>query len=275
MQNIVLRGISGFVFVAILVASIVLWDGVCVKYVLGVFSGLALYEFYQMLKVKNIHLSPFTFIGAGLGIYILLFLVRLEPINGIFFIAILLIFWIVELWRKKGNPLEIVAYGTFGLMYCVIPFVLMVLLHEISMVQETSILLYLFIIVWTNDTFAYLTGMAFGKHKLFERISPKKTWEGTIGGIVASMFVGFLIYYFLERSFPEVLFLGGVFFVAVGAILGDLFESLIKRSLGVKDSGNIIPGHGGVLDRFDAAMFAAPLLLIWLPLYIMFFNLFS
>ncbi|HRO77013.1 MAG TPA: CDP-archaeol synthase [Crocinitomicaceae bacterium] len=265
MKDIVLRSISGFVFVAILVASIVLWDGVCVKYVLGLFSGLALYEFYQMLKVKNIHLSPFTFIGAGLGIYIFLFLDSLEPV----IIAILLIFWLIELWRKKGNSLEIIAYGTFGLIYCVFPFVLMVLFHEIS--QKTSILLYLFIIVWTNDTFAYLTGRAFGKHKLFERISPKKTWEGTIGGIVASLLVGFLIYYFLERSFPKVLFFGGVFFMAVGAILGDLFESLIKRSLGVKDSGNIIPGHGGILDRFDAAMFAAPLLLV----YIIFFNLFS
>ena len=272
MKDIVLRSISGFVFVAILVASIALWDGVCVKYVLGLFSGLALYEFYQMLKVKNIHLSPFTFIGTGLGIYTLFVCCDWEKmLYSVFFsTAILLIFWVVELWRKKGNPLEIIAYGTFGLMYCVFPFIAMVWVHSI----HEPALLYMFIVVWTNDTFAYLAGRAFGKHKLFERISPKKTWEGTIGGIIASVTVALLMQHFLDPYWLSY-WIGGIIAVVIGAIFGDLFESLIKRSLGVKDSGNIIPGHGGVLDRFDAAMFAAPLLLIWLPLYIMFFNLFS
>jgi phosphatidate cytidylyltransferase len=130
-------------------------------------------------------------------------------------------------------------------------------------------LLYLigmFILIWTNDTFAYLTGRFLGKTKLFERISPKKTWEGTLGGIVFSLVASVLLAHYMEDDL--VFWMISAVLISLGAIFGDLFESMLKRNAGIKDSGNIIPGHGGVLDRFDAALFGAPIFYLWMQLYI-------
>jgi phosphatidate cytidylyltransferase len=119
------------------------------------------------------------------------------------------------------------------------------------------------IILWSNDTGAYLAGKSFGKHKLFERISPNKTWEGFVGGLILALFVGFnLAQYFggLERWQWAVM----AVIIAVFGTLGDLVESMLKRTLGVKDSGNILPGHGGLMDRFDGLLLAAPLVFLFL-----------
>jgi phosphatidate cytidylyltransferase len=124
-----------------------------------------------------------------------------------------------------------------------------------------------FLLIWTNDSFAYFSGRAFGKHKLFERISPKKTWEGTFGGILFTLLLGFIIGSYINKG--EVLFwMISALIIAPGAILGDLLESLFKRSLAVKDSGKILPGHGGVLDRFDAALFTIPFFYCWSIIYL-------
>ena len=116
----------------------------------------------------------------------------------------------------------------------------------------------MFILIWTNDSMAYATGRLIGKTKLFERISPKKTWEGTIGGIIFTLGAGFL-WSFYVSELPLIFWIICSPLVAVAAIFGDLFESQIKRQLGVKDSGTILPGHGGILDRFDAALMAIPI----------------
>ena len=116
----------------------------------------------------------------------------------------------------------------------------------------------MFVVLWMNDTMAYVCGRLFGRTKLFERISPKKTWEGTIGGILFALAGGFVWATFLS-DLPLAFWLIASPLIALGAIFGDLFESQLKRQLGVKDSGNILPGHGGILDRFDAAFMAIPI----------------
>jgi phosphatidate cytidylyltransferase len=125
----------------------------------------------------------------------------------------------------------------------------------------------MFLIIWTNDTFAYLSGLTFGKHKLFERISPKKTWEGFIGGLLASLLIGYFLHQFiLEVSLLKWLFL--CLLIAISSVLGDFIESLFKRTAGIKDSGTIMPGHGGILDRIDSLLFVVPVMYIYIQIII-------
>jgi phosphatidate cytidylyltransferase len=151
----------------------------------------------------------------------------------------------------------------FSLVYITIPLLLAVYLNRISVYEgDVGFLMIIFVIVWTNDTFAYLIGITLGKHKLFMRISPKKTWEGLMGGLIASIGVSlfFMKYLFLLKP-AEIIILAAI--VAISSVLGDLFESLIKRVVAVKDSGEFLPGHGGILDRIDSLLIAIPLSLLY------------
>ena len=120
-----------------------------------------------------------------------------------------------------------------------------------------------FIFLWTSDTGAYCFGSLFGKHRLFERISPKKSWEGSIGGTFVSLLAALIVWYF-DRSLNIPQWLGFALVVVIFGTWGDLVESLLKRQLGIKDSGNILPGHGGLLDRFDSSLLALPAVVIYL-----------
>lgn len=267
-NNLIVRTLSGIVFVAIIIGSIVL--GANYLYAcMALFSILALFEYTQLIKNKDIKVAVLPFLVIGIALFTLLLpnnTISL-PLKFLLLILTLIVTWSIEIWRKQENPFLGVVYSTFGLLYCILPFVAMTWIESIrgDVYGSYYILIYFFLIVWSNDSFAYLTGRFLGKTKLFERISPKKTWEGTIGGLIFSALTGFLIAYFAELDILFWMIASQI--IAIGSIIGDLFESLIKRSLNVKDSGNIIPGHGGVLDRFDAAMFAAPLFLIWFYIY--------
>ena len=127
----------------------------------------------------------------------------------------------------------------------------------------SSLLVGFFIVIWGNDTFAYLSGMAFGKHKLLERVSPKKTWEGTFGGALFS-FIAVIVLSLFFKELNAFEWIGFALTIIIFGTFGDLFESLIKRTLGLKDSGNIMPGHGGILDRFDSILMAAPFAYIYI-----------
>ncbi|MGC3978758.1 MAG: phosphatidate cytidylyltransferase [Paludibacteraceae bacterium] len=160
------------------------------------------------------------------------------------------------------------AYFILGQVLIALPFAM---LNNILYVKDYQpiILLAVFISIWINDTGAYCTGMLFGKHKLFERVSPKKTWEGFVGGAAFALFSG----YIFSRFITELSLLQWFIFseiVVIFGTLGDLSESLLKRTLGVKDSGNLIPGHGGLLDRFDSMMLAAPVVYIFLSIILSF-----
>jgi phosphatidate cytidylyltransferase len=174
--------------------------------------------------------------------------------------------FIVELFRKQENPFAHIAYSVLGIMWIVLPFSL--INHIPSMFADGKyLLLTIFIFVWVYDTLAYCIGSIWGRHRLMERISPKKSWEGTIGATLLT--IGFAS--FMPQLFPIFPLTNSqwMFFaliVVVSATLGDLVESLFKRQLSVKDSGTILPGHGGVLDRFDSIFFVIPFIIIYLIL---------
>lgn len=282
MRNLLTRGLTGAVFVTLLMGSI-LWAELSATLVLSLFFVLGVFEFYSLFdQHEQIKLNKYINISFALSVYALLILALNDLIPSIFALTTVPLVFIMnttELWRKQKNPILNMALGTFGLVYLVAPFFLMTYLNHIDQYVITAmqgkpyfpILAGFFVLVWTNDTFAYLTGMMLGKRKLFERISPKKTWEGTIGGALFAILGGYLISLFTETNDLVFWIVGGAL-IAPFATVGDLLESQIKRSLGIKDSGNILPGHGGILDRFDAALFAIPIFASWAHFYIYYLN---
>jgi len=182
----------------------------------------------------------------------------------------MLLTFIIELFRKNDTPFVNVAYTLLGVLYIVLPFAMLFHLgfytnNSFSEHYSYQIILGIFILLWTNDTGAYLSGRFFGKHKLFERISPKKTWEGAIGGGILALIVAYVIsIYFTNLTLTDWIITGAL--IVVFGDLGDLIESMLKRSFGIKDSGKLLPGHGGILDRFDALLLAVPFVYSYLQL---------
>lgn len=268
MSNLLTRALSGAVFVTVVIGSVYL-NIYTMMAVFGAFMILSLHEFYRLFKshaIIQVNMEIGLFIGSF--IFVLLTGISLEwlplatlaLVFPLFFVLIL-----TELWKKAAHPLINISVLVFGVIYTVIPFYLAVDLN----IRDDSTLpavVGMFILIWSNDTFAYLSGRAFGKTKLFERISPKKTWEGTIGGIIMTLLIGWFIgsYINTDQTFFWVI---SAAIIAPCAIFGDLLESLFKRSLNIKDSGNLLPGHGGALDRFDAALFAIPFFYCWTIIY--------
>lgn len=263
------RAITGFFFVLVMLAAFF-----CGPYVfLGFFSLLALlclFEFYGLIKTTGIY--PQQVLGLILGLLICLgavsfwlnasftryFFALIVPLSVAVFFA--------ELYRKSEKPFHQIAYIFLGLIYTLMPFVFFMALAFLSGNFDFHLPLGFILLLWTNDTCAYLTGRQFGKTKLFERHSPKKTWEGFLGGILATVLVAFAIgKYFQEISTMQWLVCGLI--ISVFGTMSDLVESMLKRSINVKDSGNILPGHGGFLDRFDGLLLAAPLVFIYLYLF--------
>lgn len=171
----------------------------------------------------------------------------------------------MQIYNQESSPLTNLAYSYMGQMYIALPLGLMSMYYTLN--DGKALLLMMFIMIWLNDTGAFLVGSMIGKHKLFPRISPKKSWEGFVGGVVFSIIGGVIakLYfpdYFETISMIHLCGLGLV--VGIFATWGDLVESLIKRTLGVKDSGNILPGHGGILDRIDSLLLVIPASLLYL-----------
>lgn len=268
MNNLLQRAITGAIFAFVVLGSII-WDPYAQAVVFSIFMVLGLLEFYNLFREHNI-VNVSKEIGIFIGLFIFSMLVGVS-FQWLPIISILLIFplfftlILAELWRKSEQPIINISVLVFGIIYLVIPFFLTIDLN----LRNTSFLpsvVGMYILIWTNDTFAYLTGRIFGKRKLFERISPKKTWEGTIGGIIFTLLFAYIIGAFINEG-EEVFWIVSALIIAPCAIFGDLLESLFKRSLNIKDTGNILPGHGGILDRFDAALFAIPFFYCWAMMY--------
>jgi len=188
-------------------------------------------------------------------------------IFGALYLVMLLVRLIAQLYSGDANALRSLSCSLAGQLYIALPVSLMGIIYNSA--GGRALLLAMFIMIWLNDTGAYLVGSQFGRHRLFERISPKKSWEGFIGGVVFAVMSAFLFRYgFAEyygmRSIGVLLGLGVT--VSVFATWGDLVESLIKRTVGVKDSGNIMPGHGGILDRIDSLLSVAPATVAYLAM---------
>jgi len=262
MSNFWQRLFSGAVFVAALVSAIIL-GGWYVHVLFGIITFFGLQEFYQMFKKSVV--KPDEYIGTLFGILIYavgVYVMRNTDQYKILLVICLLSFLTImtmELFRKKKHPFENCAITLFGIAYIVVPFLL---LNHLTWIDHQNNAVYpvmgIFIMVWSNDTFAYLVGRKFGKRKLFERISPKKSWEGFFGGLIFSMLAAVVIALLADKSLNNYLVLAVI--ISVFGTIGDLIESMLKRSLNVKDSGSIMPGHGGILDRFDAILFITPII---------------
>ena len=278
MNNFWTRVLTGAVFLAVMIIGTLVI--ILLPILLLTIIILCLLEFYKILKKNNY--NPQTWRGIILGI-ILFILATIQATNGSLYefykflpipvtwiISYFFLLFIIELFRNKPNPILNIALTLLGIIYIVVPIILLyaIILDPINNLDETShtlILLGYFILIWSNDTFAYLVGRVIGKHKLFERISPKKTWEGTIGGLLFTQGMAYVISIYFTELAP-IHWHAIALIVSVFGTLGDLVESMFKRSLGVKDSGTILPGHGGILDRFDGVLLSSPFVVTYLML---------
>lgn len=270
--NFITRALTGAIFVAVLVGCI-LGGPITFSILFALICALTVNEFGNIIqksgfaeinKPISILASIFLFFGFA-------YLGTSPGSNEILIPYLLLIMYILisELYYKKENPVNDMAYALMTQMYIALPFALLnVLAFQTS--EETSMSVYnpilplsIFIFTWVNDSGAYCAGVLFGKHRLFERISPKKSWEGSFGGGIFSIIAAIIIaQYFPILSLAK--WIGLALTVVVFGTWGDLVESLIKRRIGIKDSGNILPGHGGMLDRFDSTLLAVPAAVLYL-----------
>ena len=277
LKNLIVRAVTGIFFVTAMVLGILHPHALIALFAL--ITGLSIWEYTGLVNnIKGVKVN--RFISTIIGVYFFLAVagLRLTPIEGFVvfvpYILSILYLLISELYLKNENPINSWAYTMLGQMYIAMPFSMINVLAfqqgEMGQVTFDSLLpLSIFIFLWTNDTGAYLCGSFFGKHKLFPRISPKKSWEGSIGGGLLVLIVAGVIGYFTNTdtdphmlSIPAWIGLGLV--VVVFGTWGDLVESLFKRTLGIKDSGNSLPGHGGMLDRFDSSLMAIPAAVVYL-----------
>lgn len=272
MKNIYTRTLTGIVFLITVIGSILL-DPLAFLLVFAVFNFLGLKEFLKLANLSSTVTTlgkPSEYYIFGILIYLIIGLSGLGYIDVRYSSIIFLIFSIqiaIELFRKENPSWKNIAIMLTGYIYISIPFGLMSSLFYFGAVPEPriGILIGMFVLVWTSDIFAYIAGSMFGKHKLMERISPKKTWEGSIGGLVFAIGAAYILSIFVDQlNLTEWMIL--TLIIVVSGTLGDLAESLLKRNAGVKDSGTIFPGHGGVLDRFDAVIFATPMVFIFINL---------
>lgn len=264
MNNFITRTLTGAVFVLSILASIYFQASYfTLSALFSVFCALGLYEFYKLVNLnENIQVPSIAFIIAGIVLYagciqMAFWGTATLIIAYVFYILALII---AELYRNKPAPIHNLAFGLLGQCVVALPFSM---LNLIATAENIHWILALFILIWVTDTGAYLTGMTLGKHKFFERISPKKTWEGFIGGAVFAI-VGSIVFGYFFPIVPIWQWIVFGILVVIFGTYGDLFESLLKRTVQIKDSGNILPGHGGLLDRFDSFLLAIPVIYIYL-----------
>ncbi|KGF23466.1 MAG: phosphatidate cytidylyltransferase [Prevotella bivia] len=277
-SNFITRAIFGILFVVVMVGSFTRPD-----FMVGLFAiitGLTIWEYTGLVNsIKGVSVNRLISTIAGIYFFLAVAGIELGMVRGfvIFVPYILCVVYLLvaELYLKNENPIHSWAYTMLGQMYITLPLSLINILAfgsgDSEAMAEPNMLLPLsiFILLWTNDTGAYCTGSLFGKHKLFPRISPGKSWEGSIGGGVLSLIVAGLIGYWANSN-GEVQSLNIPVWIGLGLVVvvfgtwGDLVESLFKRTIGVKDSGKILPGHGGMLDRFDSSLLAIPAAVVYI-----------
>ena len=263
------RAITAFFFTLVMLGSVFLGPYTFTVFYL-LLSLLALREFYTLVKAAGIKAHT----GLGLAISAAVFLVtasiylwNLESRYFVLLIPLLFSVFLVTLYQHQESPFNNIAYTFTGLVYVTLPFCFFYALGFAFTEEGFNFHLPLafLLMLWASDTGAYLFGRKLGKTKLFERHSPKKSWEGFFGGVFTSVLVAYIIsLFFTELSAP--LLMGMAVLVVSFGTLGDLVESMLKRSLNVKDSGTLLPGHGGLLDRFDGLLIGAPVVFTYLYL---------
>lgn len=234
---------------------------------------LSLIEFYKLIFSNEQKIKHLFSVLTGLILFSTISLVSAKLIEIKYLVLSLLmlpILFIEELYHKGERPFDVIAKKIIGTIYLAIPFALFCSLGFIQNhfdYYNYEIPLGFIFLLWASDTGAYLVGIKWGKHRLFERISPKKSWEGFVGGFFISMCVAAVISYYFKSLDSYHWYSMSVLIVVFGT-WGDLVESMFKRSLAVKDSGTILPGHGGILDRFDGMFLSAPIVYAYLVLFL-------
>ena len=277
MKNLITRSITGVLFVAIIVVCFMRPEAMILLFALV--TGLTVWEYTGLVnQIDGVTVNRFISTAAGVYLFLAIagFCSGITP-SAVFipYLLSVIYLFISELYTESKNAINNWAYTMLSQMYVALPLATINILafRDIGGQVVFSYLtpLSIFIFLWANDTGAYCFGSLFGKHKLFPRISPGKTWEGSVGGGILVLVVAAIIGY-LESSNADQMVGGSTMsipeWMGMGLVVvffgtwGDLVESLFKRTLGIKDSGNILPGHGGMLDRFDSSLMAMPLSLI-------------
>ena len=280
MKNLIVRAITGVFFVAAIVVSFL--NPMAMVFLFAIVTGLTIWEFTGLVNdgIEDVSINRFICTVAGVYFFLAMagYVSGFTNTSAVFvpYLLTIIYLFISELYLRAENPINNWAYSMLSQMYIALPFST---INALAFMQQgdgtvafTSILpLSVFIFLWVSDTGAYCCGSLLGKHKLFPRISPAKSWEGSIGGGILVIIVAAAIGYYANQGVAEenirlsiVGWMGLGIIVAIFGTWGDLVESLFKRTLGIKDSGNILPGHGGMLDRFDSSLLAIPAAVIYL-----------
>lgn len=273
-KNLIIRSLTGLIYVSLIFEGITIskWSFLVL---VALLSLLATREFLMMTKPGGSKLNLIIDVISSVVItssYALAQIDALPQITMFVGAGYVLLRSIIQLYNKKESPIKSLAYSMFSQLYITLPLMLM---SSIYVKVSDIFLLLIFVMIWMNDTGAYLVGCTIGRHRLFERISPKKSWEGFWGGLLFSALTALAYFYFINNEAPNfansiVFYIGLGLVVPVFATFGDLVESMFKRSIGVKDSGNLIPGHGGILDRIDSLLFVIPAVYIYLEVMCLF-----
>ena len=276
-KNLIVRTITGVLFIAIMVSGFLRPQAMV--FLFSLITGLTIWEYCSLVnELKTVTVN--RFIATVAGVYFFLAVAGINSgyiqTNGVFvpYLLTIVYLFVSELYTRNENAIHDWAYTMLSQMYIALPFSMINVL-AFRQAPDGDIHYYyllplsVFIFLWTNDTGAYCSGSLLGKHKLFPRISPAKSWEGSIGGALFVLIAAAVVGYFESQSnalsgLTIVQWLGLGLVVTVFGTWGDLVESLFKRTLGIKDSGNILPGHGGMLDRFDSSLMAIPASVVYL-----------
>ncbi len=274
MNNFIVRTITGIIFVAAIVCSFL--NPIAMALLFALVTGLTIWEFTGLVNehVEATTVDRIICTVAGVWFFLCVFGFCCEAApSAVFFAYLFSIIYLIisELYTKHENPINDWAYTMLSQMYIALPFSLINVLAFTNdgngQVHYNYVIpLSVFIFLWINDTGAYCSGSLLGKHKLFPRVSPGKSWEGSIGGAVFVVIAAYIISQIspVTAQLTPLQWIGLGLVVVVFGTWGDLVESLFKRTLGIKDSGNILPGHGGMLDRFDSSLMAIPAAAIYL-----------
>ena len=276
MKNLIVRTITGIIFVAAVVASFMRPEAMVLLF--SIITGLTVWEFTGLVNERpDVTVNRFITTVAGVYFFYAMTYFCSDIYAGVAksvvfipYLVTIIYLLIAELYLRQKDPIQNWAYTMLSQMYIALPFSLLNVLAFNATSQgmvafNTLLPLSIFVFLWINDSGAYCVGSLLGRHKLFPRISPGKSWEGSIGGAVFVLASAWAISEFLDQQMLNTIeWLGLGLTVVVFGTWGDLVESLFKRTLGIKDSGNILPGHGGMLDRFDSSLLAIPAAVVYL-----------
>ena len=283
MKNFIIRALSGVVYAGLIICSILFCGSWGFPAICCLFTALGIFEFQMMTKsFENRTLAilimdmligvsfPLIILSngfsgeVGYGYTLMVLLLMGLPI-------LIILRFVAQIYSHYKEPLRDISLSIMSVVYIAFPLTLIALLTLYSHSNVKPLLLLMFALIWLNDTGAYLVGSTIGSHRLFPRHSPKKSWEGFFGGMIFCIVAAYLAKVLFPVEFKQIHTISLIIYaimVCIASTWGDLFESMLKRNVGVKDSGNIIPGHGGILDRIDSLLFVAPITAIYFIVFL-------